>query len=100
MKLILRVLFPLLPLFLAGCFASPPAEPAPVVTAQHEIEVLRAYTLEDPREDDFKSRIADQANSLCGSKRHHVVSSRPVGFESYGDEFITRSYIVGIACQA
>ncbi len=100
MKLILHVLFPLLALPLAGCVASPPADPAPAVTAQYEIEVQRAYKLEDPREDDFKTRIADQANSLCGSKRHHVVASRPIGFESYGDEFITRSYIVGIACQA
>ena len=89
----------LLILPLAGCFAAPPAEPAPQVTAEYEIEVERAYRLEDPREEDFKTRIADQANSLCGSKRHHVVASRPVGFESYGDEFITRSYIVGIACQ-
>lgn len=84
---------------LAGCFAAPPAEPAPEITAEYEIEVERAYKLEDPREEDFKTRIADQANSLCGSKRHHVVTSRPIGFESYGDEFITRSYIVGIACQ-
>lgn len=99
MKPILPALLLPLVLLLAGCFAQPPAEPAPEIIAEYEIEVERAYKLEDPREDDFKSRIADQASSLCGSKRHHVVASRPVGFESYGDDFITRRYIVAIACQ-
>ena len=73
-----------------------PAEPADVVL--FSIEVERAYTLEDPRELDFKARIAAEAAQYCGTARHTIQSTRPYGPERIGEDFLYRMVDVGITC--
>lgn len=100
---------PLLPvtalclLALAACQTALPAEddaPAPASASDPilTLQVERAYTLEDPRDEDFKARIAAEAASACGSAGHRVMSTRPYGRESIGPEFLFRMYEVGILC--
>lgn len=101
--MILRAL--LVTLALAGCLprtqptTSPPLnEPVPEDRTIHRIEVERAYTLEDPRDLDFKARIAAEAALVCDSSRHVIQSIRPYGPERIGPDFLYRMNAVEITC--
>lgn len=85
---------------LAACVQDsvPPEEESPPSGAAVEVEVERAYSLEDPREEDFKARIATEAALACGSARHRVQSSRPLGQERIGDDFLYRRYAITLTC--
>ena len=89
---------------LSGCIGSnvpPDQSDVPIVPETAErltITVERAYTLEDPRDLDFKARIAAEAASACGSAGHRIMSTRPYGPEQIGVDYLYRMYEVGIAC--
>ncbi len=88
-------------LALVACQTALPAEddaPAPATDQIITLQVERAYTLEDPRDEDFKARIAAEAASACGRAGHRVMSTRPYGRETIGPEFLFRMYEVGILC--
>lgn len=77
---------------------APPVDPESGDVPIYTITVERAYTLEDPRDEDFRLRIAAEAASACGSAGHRVLKTRPYGPEGIGDEFLYRLYQVQIAC--
>lgn len=88
-------------LSMAACQTALPAEDDTPATASDQIitlQVERAYTLEDPRDEDFKARIAAEAASACGRAGHRVMSTRPYGPETIGPDFLFRMYEVGILC--
>ena len=64
----------------------------------HDLQVERAYTLEDSREQAFRDQILEQAVGLCGSRSYALQSTRPVGAEVVRDDFLYRLYDVQIAC--
>lgn len=93
----------------AACQTTPEAEPDFNVTTMpttgtgagaqvHLLDIERAYTLEDPRELDFKARIAAEAAQYCGTARHTIQSTRPYGPERIGEDFLYRMVEVGITC--
>lgn len=74
-----------------------PAEPADVVL--FSIEVERAYTLEDPREDAFRAQIRAAAQESCGpGSGYAIYAQSPVGDEVIGEEFLFRRYDITYAC--
>lgn len=86
---------------LASCVAPPPVEedaPLPADVPTHLIEVEREYLLEDPRDKEFQDRIRAEAANVCGSSRTVILSIRPVGTESVGEEFLYRRNEVEVAC--
>lgn len=86
---------------LTACQAAlPPEDVAPISedAPTHLILVEREYRLEDPRDEEFKNRIAAEAANICGSARHVVLSTRPVGTETVGEEYLYRLNEVRIAC--
>lgn len=90
-------------LWLAACQPAPPPEdPMPrsegAGSVLHLLDVERAYTLEDPRDLDFRARIADAAAAICGSAGHVIQSTEPYGPERFDDQFIYRMIRVGITC--
>lgn len=94
-----------LPLFvvclLGACVAAPEPFPntsnvAPAIV--HSFTVDRAYTLTDSRELAFRDQIAAEAQQRCGFAGFSLFSSRPVGVEVVGEEFLYRQHEVQITC--
>lgn len=87
-------------LALPSCMATAP-EPPPEDTPPlvfHDLEIERAYSLEDPREQAFRDQIGAQAIALCGSRRYEIFATRPAGPELVREDFLYRLYDVQIAC--
>lgn len=68
-------------------------------TAVFTVEVDRAYTLEDPREDAFRAQIRTAAQENCGpGSSYAIYAQSPVGDEVIGPEFLFRRYEITFAC--
>ena len=77
--------------------AKPVADGADVVL--HSIEVERAYTLEDPREEAFRAQIRAAALETCGPGTGYAMhAQRPFGDEVIGEDFLFRRYDITFAC--
>lgn len=80
---------------------SPQTEPQPNAAPAgllHSFSVERAYTLTDTRELAFRDQIAAEARAVCGLGDYSLYSSRPVGPEVVGDDFLYRAYDIQITC--
>ena len=92
------------PLMLAACALAPvpddvtSADGASDTGPSQQLLVERAYTLEDSRDQAFREQIAAEAAVACGSANHTVQSTRPIGSETIGDEFLFRLYEVEVSC--
>lgn len=92
-------------LLLSACMAQLPQDAPPSPTGNdepggtlHSFTIDRAYTLTDPRELAFRDQIAAEARQLCGFGDYSLYSSRPVGFEVVGEDFLYRQHDVQITC--
>lgn len=64
----------------------------------HLLTIERAYTLDNPRDFEFRQQVAGEATSICGRAGHTIQSTRPIGTERIGEDFLYRLIEVGIAC--
>ena len=95
----------LLTLLLTAC-VQPPAPDAlfmPTTDSEpgsrlHSFTIDRAYTLTDPRELAFRDQIAAEARARCGFGTFSLYSSRPIGVEVVGEDFLYRQHDVQITC--
>ncbi len=88
---------------LAACDRPLPPEdqPPPAGTPEPEVFTLtveRHYTLEDPRAEDFSTRITAEAATVCPGGRHRVQATRPIGAERIAEDFLYRLYEVRVSC--
>ncbi|NEX45315.1 hypothetical protein [Pseudotabrizicola algicola] len=87
-------------LALGACVAQsapPPAAPASEANL-HRFIIDRAYTLTDSRELAFRDQIAAEAQQRCGFGGFSLYSSRPIGNEVVGEDFLYRQHDVQITC--
>lgn len=66
----------------------------------HLLTIERAYTLEDPRDFEFRQQVAAEAAQICGRAGHTIQSTQPFGPDRIGEDFLYRMVEVGIACNS